>query len=360
MILPFPALKAIEGFSDDAIRLSRSRRFFKIADSAVPQDPDWQKRENYLRQTFLGSVNDLYRARVNMASAEKAMRENRTVFLLDIDGTESEFVFNPLDAALVPGLVDTLERLGHHADGSRAFNVTGRCESEAPALYLKERPNLVIPAICSHGTVMLKPEGSGLSRYALELSEDQSAFMRAAHALADEIGAWSDLKSPLEIVQKKYSSIDIKARNEEDIQRIEKRLRAFCEGDINPRVEGQPCFAVHKEGSLEISIRFERADKKAAIDHFVIPETGRDCLFVYAGDSFGIGGTDRAAARYVQEVLGGIAIQVLNDRPQEMDGFVPHVILPNPEALGTILRSVADYKDAMIPGNPSKLSLKRA
>lgn len=346
----------------DAQRFMGSRTFFQILkDSDVPRDPDADKNPHYLRQSFNRTdAND-------MAIAKFAYLASRMpiVLLSDLDGTGARFTERVEDSKLTPGYLEALTRINsthlhgnHPYDHNQVYAVTGRTEKDARVLLDDQYNRLQIPLIHSHGVGFVTPNGE---REEITMSEEEDDFLLTTLTYALTKKNDPDLQ-----VQTKSNGIDIKDLNGSKIEVIRdeiNQLMKYC-----PQRNGTNSFGVHHEGPAETSIRFDVADKARAIQHFIIskadPEAG--ALFIYAGDSFGKGGTDLNAASFIQSI-GGVAIRVQNDRPgcapDPHGDFQPDITLPNPEALCTLLTSIADTKEALAksrqPQQASSLNLQR-
>lgn len=344
------------------VRLANTRPIFDIfADVEVPQDPDYVRRKGYARQQFSDVAGDVDEMRLKIAGAVLAAACNPVIIFSDIDGTASRFTALAADSKMVKGYKAAMARLNDQKDGTSAFCVTGRSEEDVTAiltrdtedilstqgavLYSKDKNNLPVPAICSHGTVFLKANGE---REEIPLNPEESAFVKKAHDLGQAIKA----QFPNVVVQYKHSGIDVKDESGHDIEEIRQRLKELCNSDDNPAAGEKSSFAVHNEGDIETSIRFELVDKARALNKFVLNARKDEtpALLIYIGDSFGEGGTDRRAAEYVQS-LGGLAIQILNDRPQNVaakdSDFQPDIILSNPEAAAKFMAEIVRRKMAV-------------
>jgi len=367
-VIPYKDLIDAPSFKIDAARLSDSRHIHALLDNqSIPQDPDWQKRPGYVRQNFHHVVQNIDNTRCALARVVLAMTRYPVTILSDIDGTASAMVPLASDSRLVPGYKEAAVKLSHaykidNRAPSQLTFITGRSEEDAQAILTQPGPEicqnagnaqrilleqnstaLALPVICSHGTVMLTPEGE---KREIPLTEEQQAFINEAYQHAD----WMQTNYPSVVVQKKHSGIDIKDSSGANIAEIREKLKAFCNSPKNPLIDGTHSFAIHDEGDIESSIRFERADKARAIKEFVLSmfDSRPGTMLVYIGDSYGVGGTDRRAAEFVQS-LGGIAIQILNDRPQNVpgpeDSFRPDLILPNPDVAAKLLTHIAETKE---------------
>jgi trehalose-6-phosphatase len=361
-VVPISEIRKAAGFSINVERYAGSRAVLDVlSDTAIPVDPD--KTGLSSTKAFHDVVTDQAQNHMRLAELLLAVRDAPILILSDIDGTASRFTKTASAARLVGGYKDSLVRINnaHNLLDTRqnvAMCITGRSEQDARhiltqpgapiyqhtpgghrgVLLSENSTDLPVPVICSHGTCLLLPDGE---QKEYPLTDEQKMFLSHAEIVAYEIErSYADLA-----IQIKHSGIDIKfpdTYNYQAVERAKTRLAELCDQDLNPKVDGGKSFAVHSEGDFEVSIRFEKADKAAAIDYFVSEILGDHpgAMPVYLGDSFAKGGTDRKAAEYVQS-LGGFAIQVLNGRPQNIpadhEGFRPDITLPNPEAASKLL-----------------------
>jgi hypothetical protein len=354
-VLDYNKLAAAQPSLDlDATRYMGSLAFQKIMSNIeVPRDPDAGQNPHYLRQSFNRTdTNDMAIAKLAYIAARAPI-----VLMTDLDGTGARFTEHVEDSHLVPGYLDALIRIhSTHAlsndpqDRNYVYAVTGRSEEDAMRL-LSVGGRLPIPLIHSHGAGLINPNGT---RDNIMLTEKEDEFLRRAHGYAETRKDDPDLQ-----VQIKPNGIDIKDFSGRKIQDIRADIKQLMKHV--PTWLDCPTFAIHNEGPAETSIRYEVADKARSIEHYIIskadPKT--DILYIFAGDSFGRGGTDLAAASLIQS-LGGVVIRVQNDRPgctPNPDVLQPNITLPNPEALATLMISIADTKEALARNrNPQAVS----
>ncbi len=344
-------------FQADARRLSLSRFLPPITNNKdVPIDPDYKKRTDYMRQEFNDVVTLSDRDyHLKLAEIILACVRNDILLLSDGDGTGAVLEADAFVSRLEPGYHDAMDVIARTGN-SRSYLITGRHEEAAFSIIADE---LKFPVICDHGAVFLTPDGKGSK---IELTPAQEEFVRRAHQLARQI----EQQYPGLTVQLKYSGIDIKDDSGLNIENIRQRLHGLCASGGNPVIDGgRTAFSVYDgEGSVETSIRFNGVDKAKSFEIFILPSLNDDVprLPVFLCDSLGPHGTDRRLAEMVQD-MGGIVIQVLNDRPdcmpEEGSTFKPDLILPNPGAARLLLQQIstrrADLQQPItIPGRDNK------
>jgi trehalose-phosphatase len=241
--------------------------------------------------------------------------------MADFDGTISEHVDNPALATVHPGCFAGLVRL--QAIGAFPFLSTGRympvaeklmtpfsivVDSNKKILVHPDDQRLRFPIIATHGVQYRAPNGKhtqyDIGNPAIKLMEE---LQKNTTLLQKEY--------PGLFIEKKYGTVSINTKLMTDLEKkhaayeAAKKLMEDCVS-ISPEVDGQPIFelAAESKDKVELEVRPRPYGKAWGLRHFINPEP--DSLIIQLGDSFGEGGTDRAAAI------------MLNDKKQYTDGHV--------------------------------------